>query len=50
MNHCETLFTRMGQDRETVKRIVLALLLFGSVSILPALFTVAHAGGGFWQG
>jgi hypothetical protein len=35
MNHCETLFTRMGEDRGTVKRIVLALLLLG-VSIDPS--------------
>jgi len=33
-----------------VKRIVQTLLLFGFVSILPALFTVAQAGGGDWQG
>jgi hypothetical protein len=33
-----------------VRRALLTLLLFASVSLLPALFTVAQAGGGNWQG
>jgi hypothetical protein len=33
-----------------LKRIVQTLLLFGFVSILPALFAAAQAGGGNWQG
>jgi hypothetical protein len=50
MKHRKTLFTGMGEDRGIFKRVVFALLLFGSVSVLPALFSAAQAGGWNWQG
>jgi len=41
MKRLGTLLTGVDGGRGMVKRIVLTLLLFASVSVLPALFTTA---------
>jgi hypothetical protein len=50
MKRLATLLTGVQAGRGMVKRILLTLLLFGSVSVLPALFSAAQAGGWNWQG